>query len=274
MSGEFMKLLKSFGFVIYFLVVQCIITGSYLLLRLWFDTTWLNAVSDTFYNSGAMSFAYLKLIAQACLPAMLIADCIACIPIITFQLRRHFLIVRKPSIKSFFVVSTLALVINTIISIIVNQLPNSALSSFYNSLIYALIGNNRLVVFLTSAIVAPITEELVFRFCICKVLYADRRLLGIIVSSSLFALAHFNVIQSTYAFVLGLILGYIYVYSNFNLTLPILFHFIVNGSSVLYEYFSKQTILVGLLFLLFSITWLFLCRLQQLFEDTSCSLCA
>lgn len=65
MSGEFMKLLKSFGFVIYFLVVQCIVTGSYLLLRLWFDTTWLNAVSDTFYNSGAMSFAYLKLIAQA-----------------------------------------------------------------------------------------------------------------------------------------------------------------------------------------------------------------
>lgn len=195
------------------------------------------------------------------------------------SIKASFLIVRKPSIKSFFVVSTLALVINTIISIIVNQLPNSALSnsalsSFYNSLIYALIGNNRLVVFLTSAIVAPITEELVFRFCICKVLYADRRLLGIIVSSSLFALAHFNVIQSTYAFVLGLILGYIYVYSNFNLTLPILFHFIVNGSSVLYEYFSKQTILVGLLFLLFSITWLFLCRLQQLFEDTSCSLCA
>lgn len=268
-----MRLLKSFGFVIYFLVVQCIVTGSYLLLRLWFDTTWLSVVSDTFYNSGAMSFAYLKLIAQACLPAMLIADCIACIPIIAFQLRRHLLIVRKPSIKSFFVVSTSALVLNAIISVVVNQLPNSASSSFYNSLMNALICDNHFLVFLVSAIVAPITEELVFRFCICKVLYANRRLFGIIVSSLLFALAHLNVIQSTYAFILGLILGYIYVHSNFNLALPILFHFVVNGSSVLYEYFSKPTILVGVLFILFSMTWLFLCRLQQLFENTSCSLC-
>lgn len=256
-----------------FLVVQCIVTGSYLLLRLWFDTTWLNVVSDTFYNSGAVSLAYLKLIAQACLPAMLVADCIACIPIIVFQLRQHLAVVHKPSIKSFLVVSTSALVLNAIISVVVNQLPNSASSSFYNSLMNALICDNHFLVFLVSAVVAPVTEELVFRFCICKVLYANRRLFGIIVSSLLFALAHFNVIQSTYAFILGLILGYIYVHSDFNLALPILFHFVVNGSSVLYEYFSKPTILVGALFVLFSITWLFLCRLQQLFGNTLRSLC-
>lgn len=159
-----MRLLKSFGFAIYFLVVQCIVTGSYLLLRLWFDTTWLNTVSDTFYNSGAVSLAYLRLIAQACLPAMLVADCIACIPIIVFQLRQHLVVVRKPSIKSFLVVSTLALALNAVISVIVNQLPDSASSSFYNSLMNALICDNHFLVFLVSAVVAPITEELVFRF--------------------------------------------------------------------------------------------------------------
>ena len=51
----------------------------------------------------------------------------------------------------------------------------------------------------------------------------------------MFGIAHMNPIQSTYAFILGLILGYIY-YKTGNLLNSILLHLTINSTSVLYEY--------------------------------------
>ena len=51
----------------------------------------------------------------------------------------------------------------------------------------------------------------------------------------MFGIAHMNPIQSTYAFLLGLILGYLY-YKTGNLLNSILLHITINSTSVLYEY--------------------------------------
>lgn len=76
-----MKTLKSIGFMLYFLITQCAVAGAFLITRLIFDTAWSNKVMQTIDSSGAMSLSYLKLIAEACVPAMIIADLLISIPV-------------------------------------------------------------------------------------------------------------------------------------------------------------------------------------------------
>ena len=58
---------------------------------------------------------------------------------------------------------------------------------------------------------------------------------AVIISALLFGIAHLNLIQGTYAFLFGLILGELYISSK-NLLRPLLFHLTVNCGSVIYEY--------------------------------------
>lgn len=77
-------------------------------------------------------------------------------------------------------------------------------------------------------------EEIIFRRCICNWFYNEK--VGIFASAFAFGLAHMNLIQSTYAFLLGLILAYLYKKKN-NLTVPTIIHIAINCSSVLFSYF-------------------------------------
>ena len=49
-----------------------------------------------------------------------------------------------------------------------------------------------------------------------------------------------NPIQSTYAFILGLIMGYIYIKTEYNLLSTFIAHVTINGTSILYEYLPNQ----------------------------------
>ena len=97
------------------------------------------------------------------------------------------------------------------------------------------------LVLLTSGILAPIVEEFIFRYFIINQFKSKGLKKAIIISSIAFGLMHMNLIQSTYAFILGLILGYLYTKNNeFNLIRCILFHITVNAGSVIYEYAPTQ----------------------------------
>jgi len=65
--------------------------------------------------------------------------------------------------------------------------------------------------FLYAAIVAPIAEELIFRGWIQRSLQPYGRRFSIVCSAFLFAVFHGNLIQAPYAFVMGLVLGYVTV---------------------------------------------------------------
>lgn len=86
-----------------------------------------------------------------------------------------------------------------------------------------------LYVMLTAVILAPIVEELCFRGC--TIATAQRAGLPFwvinILQAAVFGAAHMNWIQSTYAFVLGLLLGYVYHRYN-SLWASILLHFVFN----------------------------------------------
>lgn len=81
---------------------------------------------------------------------------------------------------------------------------------------------------LATTIFGPLAEELVYRGVLMgafREAWGDR--LAIIFSALIFAIVHMDVIQSTYAFVLGLILGYIYMKTR-NLWCAYIMHAIVN----------------------------------------------
>lgn len=64
--------------------------------------------------------------------------------------------------------------------------------------------------YLCIGIIGPLTEELVFRGAILRVLLPKGQLMAIVLSSLLFALAHGNMAQMPHAFLSGLLLGWMY----------------------------------------------------------------
>ncbi len=83
-------------------------------------------------------------------------------------------------------------------------------------------------------ILAPIFEELFFRGAIEGSILRSYRnpAVGIIVSALIFGLIHANPAQVVFAFLFGIILGFIY-YRTKSITLPIILHFINNTVSVI-----------------------------------------
>lgn len=106
------------------------------------------------------------------------------------------------------------------------ELPNH-LEQTFDMMMHSPLGIIAIVV------LAPFVEELLFRKAIQGYLMQVWNPAGaIIVSSLIFGLIHLNPIQIPFAFVTGLVLGWVYYRTN-SLRAPVLMHFINNGSSVL-----------------------------------------
>lgn len=90
-----------------------------------------------------------------------------------------------------------------------------------------------------AVIIGPIVEELIFRGLMFN---RFRRCMSVvaaaIVSSLLFGIYHMNFSQGVYAFIMGLLLAYVYVKYK-NLIATILLHIISNGMGVLVTTVSK-----------------------------------
>lgn len=120
------------------------------------------------------------------------------------------------------------ILISLVMGLVENILPD--VMAEYEELM-DLAGLNDLSVFvmLTAVILAPIVEELAFRGCTIGM--AEKAGLPFwvinIFQAALFGAAHMNWVQSSYAFVLGLLLGYVY-HRYHSLWAAILLHFIFN----------------------------------------------
>lgn len=87
----------------------------------------------------------------------------------------------------------------------------------------------------TIAVLPALLEEMVFRGCVLRLFRAYGDGFAIIVSAITFSLMHGNIRQIPFAFIVGLVLGWLYVVTN-NIWIPIMVHFINNGVSVSMEY--------------------------------------
>lgn len=87
------------------------------------------------------------------------------------------------------------------------------------------------------AVLPALLEEMIYRGYILRVLRGHGDVYAILVSSMLFSLMHGNLRQIPFAFIVGMVLGYVYVVTD-NIWVPIAIHFANNAISVVMEYFS------------------------------------
>lgn len=97
--------------------------------------------------------------------------------------------------------------------------------------------NNILLTIVSTVLIGPIIEELMFRGCIYNTLKKEYDIKkSCIIASILFAICHFNFIQIVYTFIFSLIL--IYVYENYkNIKYLILMHMTSNLTTTLITIF-------------------------------------
>ena len=76
-------------------------------------------------------------------------------------------------------------------------------------------------------ILFPILEELVFRKFLCRKLLPLGEKKAVIISAAIFGLVHGNLYQFAYAFLIGLVLGYVYVKTG-RLIYTVIFHCAIN----------------------------------------------
>ena len=116
----------------------------------------------------------------------------------------------------------------------VYQIYAIALESFFNGMGFSLLegmesvsgGVDTLSMFLYMGVLAPITEELLFRGLIQRTLMPYGKKLAILGSAFLFGMMHGNILQTPFAFLVGLVLGY--VATEYSIAWAMLLHMINN----------------------------------------------
>lgn len=90
----------------------------------------------------------------------------------------------------------------------------------------------KIIAILSIAVTPAIFEELFFRKALIDFCSKYGKKFALVFSALLFGLLHMNLSQGLFAFILGIILGSIYLYTN-DIKLPIFIHFINNGVATL-----------------------------------------
>ena len=149
---------------------------------------------------------------------------------------------RKITPKYGLYIGSLGIFLNLLFIALLNYaslyLPLEELMSQYSELMTLAFDTNFFIILLGVAIVAPIFEEILVR----GVIFNDFRKatpvwVALIIQALIFGIMHMNIIQGTYAFLLGLILGLLYLryksiiaaillHTTFNLTSTLLSSFV------------------------------------------------
>lgn len=110
-------------------------------------------------------------------------------------------------------------------------------------------GESFIFMFLTVAIIVPITEEMFFRGLIYgRLRQAMKPLVANLISSIIFGIFHGNVVQGVYAFFIGFILALVYEKTDC-LLLPILGHTLINATGMALPMLELYNIYLAIAFM-------------------------
>ena len=104
--------------------------------------------------------------------------------------------------------------------------------------------------YLVIGLLAPLSEELVFRGAVLRALlqWNNRHWLCILISALLFALIHANPAQMPHAFLIGLLLGWLY-YRTGSIIPGVVYHWVNNSVAyVMYNLYPDPSLLLIVLF--------------------------
>lgn len=138
----------------------------------------------------------------------------------------------KLLLATFLLGVSLQLLISMCLNAVFPILPQG-MTEEYAELIETLVGGNVWLSLLVTVILAPLAEELLFRGVTLKKAQRIMPFMAAnVLQALLFGIYHGNLIQGTYAFVLGLLLGFTAEYFH-SIWASILLHAFVNGSAEL-----------------------------------------
>ena len=109
----------------------------------------------------------------------------------------------------------------------------------YEQMSEMIFGGSFVLTLLSVGIIGPIFEEILFRGLVFGELRKITKVkVALVLQALLFGIYHLNVVQGVYAFILGLIIGFVYYRSN-SIIAPIIIHVSINSLSVIIdEFFS------------------------------------
>jgi membrane protease YdiL (CAAX protease family) len=109
------------------------------------------------------------------------------------------------------------------------------LFSYYDETISSIFVADTIIVAVYVIILAPIIEELMLRGILFNRLrYGISFTMANLLQAAVFGIYHWDIIQGLYAFLIGLLLGYIYERTR-TLLAPIIVHIFINGSGFLLQ---------------------------------------
>ena len=159
---------------------------------------------------------------------------------------RHWIRTRPWTVLFWCVIATLgSLIPSSWLQELMPELPNTAEKAF------DLVLKDRWGYFIVG-LLAPLSEELVFRGAILRELlkWKENPWIGIIISAMLFSLVHMNPVQMPHAFLVGILLGWLYyrtdsiipgvIWHWVNNTVAYVMYNLTNPDETLLEYFGSQ----------------------------------
>lgn len=133
------------------------------------------------------------------------------------------------------------------------------LSLFLNNIILLIRGSgdivnvNKIVLMISSVIVGPIIEEIIYRYIlISKLRCFNSRISSVIVSSVIFSLSHNNIYSIIYSLILGLVLGLVYI-RKVSVSNSIIVHSFSNLSVLFIKGFNSYILLLSFILLIISV---------------------
>lgn len=171
------------------------------------------------------------------IPSLIVGAVIFFIIFILYKvIRKHEFDIKSINWNTLLGALGLGLIVNVVITLIVNLiapvLPNFMNSSLDQFTGMALTGQSFWLIMLGTGIIAPILEELTFRYGICGTIGRKNTTAALIISSLVFGVVHANPIQIAYATIIGIILGLTYLKGK-NIWYPIVVHIAINSSTVI-----------------------------------------
>lgn len=227
---------KSSGFIGLYLIINMLaIIGSTVYLSFYNDDFY-RIMYSIFMENGDYNQIY-NLIAFLVAPTTIITGIAIIIIYAIKSLVQKKCTIKKISFEMVLLMISIGYVANMITTLIVEALPESLTTSAYtDSISLALSNSNFFYLLLSTGIAAPILEEIIFRDWIYNSWTKVNIIAAMVISSLFFGTAHMNLIQGTYAFILGLL--FVYINYKFNSILPgLIMHLTVNSSSVILDYF-------------------------------------
>lgn len=229
------KILKVFLYFGLFIGLQVLATIFAIVQKTYTDIEWatnLLNVTQNIQNVEAMN-EYLTLCYELIPSIMFFTFILGIIPFFIIALKKHNKYLKKLNIYEIITIFSCAISLNLLISGIIALIPQN-IQENYNSAVGYIDSLSMWSLLFAVGIFAPIIEEIFFRYFMVGAL-KKKSILAILLPAILFGVSHGNLVQGTYAFVLGVIFGIVYLYTN-NLWITILLHMGINSSSVLFTF--------------------------------------